>query len=84
MSLLANLAPATQRWYDLNMLKTLLASLIPGGGHYLMGMEGSAMTYFHFYGAGYFFVWPLALFLHLWSIAHAAAECSQRPWMRGK
>jgi hypothetical protein len=62
-------------------MKVLFASLIPGGGHYLVGLEGTALTYFLFCSVFYFLAWPLGVFLHLWSLAHAAAEYSQRPWL---
>ena len=62
-------------------MKVLLASIIPGGGHYLVGLEGTGTFYFLFTLFFYFLAWPIGLFLHLWSLAHAAAEYSQRPWL---
>jgi hypothetical protein len=62
-------------------MKVVLASLIPGGLLFLAGLDGNGWTYLLFCALFYYLAWPLGLFLHLWSLAHGAAEYSQRPWL---
>lgn len=59
-----------------------LWSLIPGMGHVRIGLTSESRVWFWGIMFFYFLCLPLGVVLHFYSILHAAAEASQRAWLR--
>lgn len=64
------------------IFKALLASIVPGAGHMFVGLNSEGWGWFWFTVLFYFLCLPIAVVLHFVCFASAAAEASQRPWLR--